>query len=115
MESRPPETPMTILGMPDDFIGHAGGDNFVVITSDGAAPQIQQMLKDRFNKEVLSHYNFMDRDRGFIEVKDENGGSEKAPMMTLELGMVSPTTHMFSDIREITELAAEERRKNAGV
>ena len=31
--------------------------------------------------------------------------------MTLSYGQVSATTHQFSDIREITELAAEDRRR----
>ncbi len=35
------------------------------------------------------------------------------PQQMVALGMVSPTTHVFSDIREITELAAEERRQDA--
>ncbi len=34
--------------------------------------------------------------------------------MTMAVGVVSPQTHLFADIREITELAAEERRRDAG-
>ncbi len=45
---------------------------------------------------------------------DENGRIQKAPLMSLTIGMVSPSTHVFADIREITELAAEERRKDTG-
>ena len=32
--------------------------------------------------------------------------------MTMAIGIVSPRTHFFADIREITELAAEERRRD---
>ena len=35
--------------------------------------------------------------------------------MTLAVGLISPSTHVFADIREITELAAEERRQDASV
>jgi hypothetical protein len=31
--------------------------------------------------------------------------------MTLSIGSVSTETHQFSDIREVTELAAEDRRR----
>ena len=31
--------------------------------------------------------------------------------MTLAIGAVSTATHQFSDIREITEMAAEDRRR----
>lgn len=101
-------------GTSSDFIGHAGGDNFVIITTESAAPPIRQTLKSRFSTEVLAHYNYLDRQQGFIMAPDENGRIQKAPLMSLTIGMVSPSTHVFADIREITELAAEERRKDTG-
>ncbi len=101
------------LGTSDDFVGHAGGDNFIVITTEEAANAIRQKLKSRFKEEVLSHYNFMDRQQGFILAPDENGTSQQTPLMTLAVGAVAPSTHIFADIREITELAAEERRKDS--
>ena len=101
------------LGGPNDFIGHAGGDNFVVITSLERAPVIRQRMKSRFAEEVLTQYNFIDRQQGYILAPDENGHMEQMPLMTIAVGVVSPSTHVFSDIREITELAADERRQDA--
>ena len=100
-------------GTPSDFIGHAGGENFVVISAPAVALQVAQVVKTRFESEVQTHYNFMDRQQGFILAPDEAGKMEKMPMMTISIGMVSPATHSFADIREITELAAEERRKDS--
>ncbi len=96
----------------DDFIGHAGGDNFILITSEEKSAQIQAALKARFAEEVQSHYNFMDREQGFIESKNENGEVVKNPLMSLSIGSVSHSQHEFADIREITELAAEARRED---
>jgi len=106
---------MDSLGAVDGFIGHAGSDNFVLITSEATAGAIRQTLKSRFSEEVLSHYNFMDRQQGYIVAPDENGRMVQTPLMTVAVGMVTPTKHFFADIREITELAAEERRQDAGV
>ena len=100
---------------PDDFVGHAGGSNFVVITSEEAALPIQQNLKARFKEESGSHYNFMDREQGFVQTPGVNGEVQKTPLMILAIGLVSPSSHEFSDIREITELAADERRKDTGI
>jgi DNA-binding response OmpR family regulator len=100
-------------GTINDFLGHAGGDNFIIVTSKEAASPIQQNLKARFAEEVLSHYNFMDREQGFITTSDPSGSTEQIPLMTLAIGTVSPTQHQFTDIREITELAAEARRREA--
>ncbi len=99
------------LGTPEDFIGHPGDENFVVITAEDAAPAIRARLKERFAEEVKSHYNFMDREQGYITV-EENGVAKQVPLMTLSMGIVSPSQYQFADIREITELAAEARRKD---
>ena len=66
-------------GTSADFIGHAGGDNFIIITTENAAPSIKQRLKDRFAEEVQTHYNFMDRQQGFITVQ-ATGGSGESPI-----------------------------------
>lgn len=101
------------LGTVSDFLGHAGGDNFIIVTSEEAATTVQRKLKARFQEEVLTHYNFMDRERGFITTSDPSGKTDDIPLMTLAIGTVSPSQYQFSDIREITELAAEARRQKA--
>lgn len=101
------------LGTTSDFIGHAGGDNFIIITTEEAAPKIRQRLKERFSSEVQSHYNFIDRQQGFIQVPKTEGGFEKVGFMYLSAGLVSPSLQSFADIREITELAAEARRQDS--
>ena len=100
------------LGTHDDFIGHAGGDNFVVITGNAAGPAIKQRVKERFAAEVQTHYNFMDRLQGFMPAPKGNGVIEKVPFMTMSIGIVSPSQQSFADIREITEMAAEARRQD---
>ncbi|NJN79593.1 MAG: response regulator [Anaerolineales bacterium] len=101
------------VGTPSDFIGHAGGDNFIIITTNEAAPNIRQKVKQRFADEVQSHYNFIDRQQGFIQAPKAEGGVEKVGFMTFSAGLVSPELYNFADIREITELAAEARRQDA--
>jgi len=101
------------IGTTSDFIGHAGGDNFIIITTNEAAGKIRDRLKERFAAEVLTHYNFIDRQQGFIQAPKSEGGVEKVPFMTLSVGLVSPALQSFADIREITELAAEARRQDA--
>jgi len=96
-------------GTSTDFIGHAGGDNFIVITTENAAPSIKQHLKTRFAEEVLSHYNFLDRQQGYMEAPTPDG-IVKTPFMTISIGLISPSDQGFADIREITELGAEARR-----
>jgi PleD family two-component response regulator len=94
------------LGTPNDFVGHAGSDNFVTVTYSEKADTLIKRLVERFAEEVQQHYSFIDRERGFM-MKD----SDKVPLMTLAVGSISNATRQFADIREITELAAENRRR----
>jgi PleD family two-component response regulator len=98
------------LGSNEDFIGHAGGENFVMIIKEGTAQPIANELKKRFDTEVRTYYNFTDRDQGFMQLLI-NGEEEKIELMTMSIGSVSPSQYRFSDIREITEIAAEERKR----
>lgn len=100
-------------GTPNDFLGHAGGDNFVVITSETAAETLRSTMKTRFKAEVEPHYNFIDRQQGYIMAMNAEGRLEQTPLMTMAAGIVSPSQNIFADIREITELAAEARRQDA--
>ncbi len=97
-------------GTPDDFIGHAGGDSFVIITTAECAPAIREQVKKRFAEEILTHYNFIDRERGYIAITNAEGGEEHVPLMDVGVGVVTGEDYQFADIREITEMAAEARR-----
>ncbi len=101
------------LGTKNDFVGHAGGDNFIVITTYATSLGIKQRVKERFSAEVQTHYNFIDRQQGFMQAPKADGGTNKVPFMTMSIGIVSPIEQSFADIREITELAADARRQDS--
>lgn len=101
------------LGSASDFIGHAGGDNYIIITAYDKATAIKDRIRARFDGEVQTHYNFMDRQQGFVQAPASDGTTTKVPFMTMSMGMVSPNEQSFADIREITELAAEARRQDS--
>jgi PleD family two-component response regulator len=101
-------------GTPDDYAGHPGRDNFIIITHAAETERLRDALVERFNDKVKQHYSFIDRERGYILVPDNLYGERQVELMTLAVGMVSTRTHQFSDIREITELAAEDRRRGVG-
>ncbi len=98
-------------GTPSDFIGHAGGENFVIISTEGNAATIRNQIKSRFAEEVKTHYSFVDRERGYILARGADNTDKQVPLMTLSMGVVT-ASNQFSDIREITEMAAEARRND---
>jgi CheY-like chemotaxis protein len=73
------------LGTPEDFIGHPSNVMFVVITKAADSQALAQQLQTRFNVEVQAHYAFMDREQGFVLIRDKDGQLAQAPLMTLNV------------------------------
>ena len=96
------------FGTMNDFIGHPGSDTFIIITLSRDVAKLVDALRDRFNREIQTHYGFQDVEQGGIMLPD---GTVSA-LMTLSAGVVSSRNQTFSDIREITEIAAELRRED---
>jgi hypothetical protein len=82
----------------------------VVISHADNVQRLQEEIVGRFAREVKQHYSFIDRERGYVLVPDAMG-ERRVDLMALSVGAVSTQTHRFADIREITELAAEDRRR----
>jgi diguanylate cyclase (GGDEF)-like protein len=99
------------LGSGSDFVGHIGGDDFLIVTTPEVSAAMKNRLEERFQEEVVTFYNFKDRERGYVEIVNGEGKVQKAPLMTLAVGRIQHDTVPFSDIREITEVAAEARRR----
>jgi diguanylate cyclase (GGDEF)-like protein len=91
------------LGAPDDFIGHSGGDSFVIVGSSGQMKTLADELCARFAEDVKTHYSFRDRERGYLVVKDSDGNEEHVPLMTLSARLITSADGPFSDIRELTQ------------
>jgi len=93
-------------GTADDFIGHAGGQIFVLMTYTEDFSSLVNALRESFKSGIRTHYSFMDSEQGGILLPD----GTLAPLMELSVGFVSDQMEEFVDIREITEAAAERRR-----
>ncbi len=102
------------IGTPEDFIGHVGGDDFIIITQGERVNPMAEALTKRFNAEVGTHYDFKARQQGFIVYQGRDGREQRASLMTMAIGIIKPGEDGFTDIREITEAAAEARRRTTG-
>lgn len=97
-------------GTPNDFIGHIGGDDFIIITHKDALASIVGDLRQRFSAEVGAHYDWATRQQGYLTVQDEAGNETTENLMDFSIGVVTAEDGPFADIREITEVAASARR-----
>lgn len=101
------------MGTPDDFIGHIGGDDFIVVTRKELITPLRDETVKRFAESVGTHYDFMTRTQGYLVIQNDQGEEIHAPLMSLQVGGLSADHGPFTDIREITEAAAEARRAAA--
>ena len=97
-------------GTPNDFIGHIGGDDFIIITHKDALASIVGDLQQRVSAEVGAHYDWATRQQGYLTVLDEAGNETTEDLMDFSIGVVTAEDGPFADIREITEVAASARR-----
>jgi len=94
-------------GNPDDFIGHIGGDDFVVITTPQAVDKICQKIIDDFEKIAPSFYNDSDRKTGYIMAFDRQGKEQKIPLLSISIGIVSNEFRKIEHVAQIGEIGAE--------
>ena len=99
------------FGTINDFVGHTGNDHFVIITTEECSTAIRENVFERFSEEILTHYNYLDRQKGYIQYSGAGEVTEQSPVISISIGVVSPAEYEFTDIREITELAADARRR----
>jgi PleD family two-component response regulator len=73
-------------GQADAFVGHPGGAEFTLVAK-GPTEAIARRLAERFDREVLVCYSFIDRGRGYLVTRPAKGDSpeKRAALMTLEI------------------------------
>ncbi|MCM8796671.1 MAG: response regulator [Candidatus Omnitrophica bacterium] len=94
-------------GNPDDFIGHIGGDDFVVITSIANVDRLCQEIIAKFDKAVPGFYNETDRKRGYIIAQDRQGKEQKTSLLSISIGVVTNEYRQIEHVAQIGEIGAE--------
>ncbi len=95
------------VGGPATFIGHVGGDDYVVVCAPEQAFPIGEEVVARFAEEVPAFYDLEDRERGFIESKDRRGQVQRFPLLSISIGIASSATRSFVHRAEVVAVATE--------
>lgn len=97
-------------GASDDFIGHVGGDDFVVITMPERAERICKAIIAIFESEIPGFYNDMDRKRGYVLGKGRDGVERVFPLISVSLGIVECEFSSSFTIEELGFRVAEVKK-----
>ena len=95
------------LGNSADFLGHIGGDDFLLITTPDCIEDVCKKIAEDFDKSIASFYRQEDRERGYIITKNRIGNLAKIPIMSLSIGVVTNEHQKFSHIGEIIQIATD--------
>jgi PleD family two-component response regulator len=94
------------IGAETDFLGHIGGDDFIIVTSAQRAENLARTVAEAFDRDVLPLYDPADRKNGYIGAKDRRGNNVRFPLMSLSLAIVTQSPRITS-YQSIGEVAAE--------
>ncbi len=94
-------------GSADDFLGHIGGDDFIIITKPETVHTLAASIIELFDQEIRGQYYADDLSKGYLEVKNRRGQPEHFPIMTISIAVVNNRQHRFTNYLEIAEVAAE--------
>ena len=94
-------------GNEEAFVGHIGGDDFVVITSHERFEKICLAIIDSFDKVIMDFYDLEDRQRGNIQGETRQGQKLSFPIMTLDIAVVTNRSRRLQNPIQVGEIAAE--------
>jgi CheY-like chemotaxis protein len=98
------------LGTVDDFVGHVGEDDFVVITVPARAQALISKIKGDFKSALQDLGTVIEQKRArAMEEKEEQ--QDAIPLLDLFIGLLTSKERAFTDIRELAEAAAQVRRR----
>lgn len=95
------------LGNGTDFIGHVGGDDFVLITSPARAEFMAKHLINEFDEGCLELVNDEDVEKGYLEVTARSGESKVIPLMSLTIALVLSTKGQITHFAQVNDIASE--------
>lgn len=94
-----------------DFLGHIGGDDFVVLFRSRDWRARCEQVVAAFEQRVQELYKASDLSTGGIWSQDRSGQPTFFPLLSLAIGVVHPDPYKCSSYHEVAELAAEAKKQ----
>ena len=89
----------------DYFLGHVGGDDFVLVTKPEFLDAVGGEIVSKFDKTIASFYTEKDRQRGHIVTMDRKNKTRNFPIISLTIAVIIPKA--LRHYGKLVETAAE--------
>ncbi|TVQ70504.1 MAG: GGDEF domain-containing protein [Chromatiaceae bacterium] len=94
-----------------DFVGHVGGDDFILVFTEEDDWRIQcEQLLEAFAAQVGDFYDAGDRAAGGVALLDRQGKPQFFPLLSLSIGVVPIDPVQFESHLDIAQRASEVKR-----
>ena len=97
------------------FVGHVGGDDFVLVTDAARADESCRRVIAAFDRLIPLYYDREDRERGWIEAEDRFGIRRRFGLMGISVAAVWAPPGRFEDHAAIARAAAELKKRAKAV
>ncbi|MBI4341675.1 MAG: response regulator [Candidatus Omnitrophica bacterium] len=94
-------------GSGHDFVGHIGGDDFLLMTTVERAEGVCRTIIERFDAMVPQLYDEADRTRGYLLHKDRKGQEVKVPLLSISIALVTNEWHPLTHPGQVAKIGAE--------
>ena len=95
------------VGLPQPFIGHVGGDDFVVICTPEQVETLTERTLVLFDDGVRGLHDPADVANGYITIVDRQGNERRYPLVSVSIGVAMTGRRQFADHRAIVAVATE--------
>jgi diguanylate cyclase (GGDEF)-like protein len=95
------------IGGSKAFIGHLGGDDFVLITPIEIAEDLCKAMLEECHNIVPGLYESEDVKRGYIELENRQGKLERFPLLSMSIGVATSDRRRYSHPGEVVSVATE--------
>jgi PleD family two-component response regulator len=99
------------FGAGEDFLGHVGGDDFVVVSSIERSTRIAENAVQLVDKRFPLLYDLDDRARGYIRSVDRNGNGITFPLAGMSIAIVLSRAQRFQNVLQLAEVASETKKQ----
>jgi GGDEF domain-containing protein len=96
--------------MKNVFVGHEGGDDFVIICDYQYWEELAKSFITLFDRGIYQFYNSVDARNGFIESINRRGERQRFPLMSVSVAVVTNKTRPFRRHAEMIQVAAEVKK-----
>lgn len=95
-----------------EFIGHIGGDDFVIITDYWDIEKMLEEVIQRFRDSIVNLYSKEDYERGYINSKNRKGMEEQFPIAALSMAVITNQKRQFCEETEFSEMLVKIKKES---